>query len=177
MNKEEQVLEKILNAREKRAEMQRELINIYKNTLISFTLNIPGVEKSNPTFTKIHESAIELLEEELDKQNIKLVYKMVQTTADGDEGFLVVDEDQWRIKRITTSIEENHRLGRLFDFDVFNKDGEQVSRSEIGLHARKCLLCNNSAKACARNRNHSVIEILNRIYEIIDYEQLYTSNF
>ena len=41
MIKETQVLEEILNAREKRAEMQIELINMYKNTLISFTLNIP----------------------------------------------------------------------------------------------------------------------------------------
>ncbi|NRY63176.1 citrate lyase holo-[acyl-carrier protein] synthase [Clostridium beijerinckii] len=177
MNKKEQVIEEILNAREKRAEMQRELINIYKNTLISFTLNIPGVEKHNPTFTKIHENGIELLEEELEKQNIKLLHKIVQTTADGDEAFLVVDADQWRVKRVTTSIEENHKLGRLFDFDVINVNGEQVSRSGIGLHSRKCLLCNNSAKACGRSRNHSVSELLYKIYELIDYEELYISNF
>ncbi|MDR3593286.1 citrate lyase holo-[acyl-carrier protein] synthase [Clostridium sp.] len=176
MNKKEQVIEQILNAREKRAEMQKELINIYKNTLISFTLNIPGVEKNNPTFTKIHESGIELLEEELNKYNVKLVYKAVQTTADGDEAFLVVDAGPWFVKRITTSIEGNHRLGRLFDYDVFNNNGEQVSRSGIGLHARRCLLCNNTAKACGRSRKHSINELLDKIYEIIDYEELYTSH-
>jgi holo-ACP synthase len=177
MNKEEQVLNEILNAREKRAELQRELINIYKNTLISFTLNIPGVEKHNPTFNKIHESGILLLEEELDKKNIKLIHKIVQTTADGDEAFLIVDAGPWCVKRITTSIEESHRFGRLFDYDVLNKNGEQVSRSGIGLHERKCLLCNNNAKACGRSRKHSVDELLNKIYEMIDYEELYISNF
>jgi holo-ACP synthase len=177
MNKKEQVIEQILNAREKRAEMQKELINIYKNTLISFTLNIPGVEKNNPTFTKIHESGIQLLEEEFDKQNIKLLHKKVKTTADGDEAFLVVDAGAWSVKKITTFIEENHRLGRLFDFDVFNENGEQLSRSGIGLHARRCLLCSNSAKACGRSRKHSVNELLNSIYELINYEELYTSNF
>ncbi|WP_238918559.1 citrate lyase holo-[acyl-carrier protein] synthase [Clostridium sp. YIM B02555] len=171
MIKEKQVLEQILDAREKRAEKQRELINIYQNTLISFTLNIPGVEKQNPTFTNIHKKGIELLEEELSKQNIKLLCKIVQTTADGDEAFLVVDAGQWVIKRITTAIEESHKLGRLFDFDVINKNAEQVSRSEIGLHLRKCLLCNNSAKACGRSRNHSVSELLDKIYELIDYEK------
>ncbi len=177
MNKKDQVIEQILNAREKRAEMQKELVNIYKSTLISFTLNIPGVEKSNPTFTKIHKCGLQLLEEQLDKQNIKLVHKKVQITVDGDEAFLVVNAGAWNIKKITTSIEENHRLGRLFDFDVFNKNGEQLSRSGIGLHARRCLLCNNSAKACGRSKNHSVIELLNSVYELINYEELYTSNF
>lgn len=177
MNKKEQVIEEILNAREKRAEMQKELINIYKNTLISFTLNIPGIEKQNPTFTNIHKNGIKLLEEELQKKNIKVLHKTFQNTADGDEGFLVVDAGPWSIKRITTSIEENHKLGRLFDFDVINKNGEQVSRSGIGLHSRKCLLCNNTAKACGRNRSHSVSELLDKIYELIDYEELYISNF
>ena len=171
MNKEEQVLYEILNAREKRSEMQRELINIYKNTLISFTLNIPGVEKCNLTFTKIHENAIKLLEDELNNKNMKVVHKTVQVTADGDEAFFAIDADPLCVKAITISIEENHRLGRLFDFDVFNKNGEQVSRTDIGMHARKCLLCNNNAKACGRSRNHSVNELLNKIYELINYEE------
>lgn len=171
MIKEKQVLEEILDAREKRVEKQKELLNIYQNTLISFTLNIPGVEKQNSTFTKIHKKGIELLEEELSKQNIELLCKIVQATADGDEAFLVVDAGPWVIKRITTSIEEKHKLGRLFDFDVINKDGEQLSRSGIGLHLRTCLLCNNSAKACGRSRSHSVSELLDKIYEIADYEK------
>jgi holo-ACP synthase len=41
MNKESGVLEEILKAREKRARTQRELINIYRTTLISFTLAHP----------------------------------------------------------------------------------------------------------------------------------------
>lgn len=171
MIKEKQVIEQILDAREKRAEKQRELINIYQNTLISFTLNIPGAEKRNPTFSKIHKKGIELLVEELIKQNIKLLCKTVQISADGDEAFLVVDADPWIIKRITTSIEENHKLGRLFDIDVINKNGEQVSRSGIGLHSRRCLLCNNSAKECGRSRSHSVSELLAKIYELIDSEK------
>lgn len=168
MNKEKQVLEEILNAREKRAEMQRKLIDTYKNTLISFTLNIPGIEKCNSTFTKVHKTGIRLLEEELEKKNIKILHKVVKASAGGDEAFLVVDAGSWCIKRITTYIEENHRLGRLFDIDVFNENGEQTSRSGIGLHARRCLLCNDSAKACARSRKHSMEELMSKINNIIN---------
>lgn len=168
MKEEKQVLEEILNAREKRAEMQRELINTYKNTLISFTLNIPGVEKCNSTFTKVHEKGIKLLEEELEKKNIKVLHKTVRLAAGGDEAFLVVDANSWCIKRITTSIEENYRLGRLFDIDVFNENGEQTSRIGIGLHARRCLLCSSSAKACARSRKHSMEDLMSKINYIIN---------
>ncbi|WP_411682266.1 citrate lyase holo-[acyl-carrier protein] synthase [Clostridium thailandense] len=168
MSKESGVLEEILKAREKRARMQRELINIYRTTLISFTLNVPGAEKNNPSFTKIHKIGIYLLEEELKKQNIKLVHKIVQITADGDEAFLNVNSDSLSVKKITAAIEENHELGRLFDFDVFNVKGEQFSRRELGLPERKCLLCNDSAKVCGRSRKHSVDELLNKIYELID---------
>ena len=167
MNKEGQVLEEILKARENRAIIQRELISTYKTTLISFTLNIPGAEKNNLTFTKVHETGIHLLEEELRAQNIKLVHKTVQITADGDEAFLVVDAGQWRIKRITVAIEEKYKFGRLFDFDVFNSNGEQVSRSEIGVHQRKCLLCTDSAKVCGRSRKHSIEELMSKINGLI----------
>jgi holo-ACP synthase len=176
MNKESRVLEEILKAREKRAKTQRELINIYRTTLISFTLNVPGAEKNNPSFTKIHEIGIHLLEEELRKQNIKLIHKIVQITADGDEAFLTVGSDSLSVKRITTAIEEKHELGRLFDFDVFNINGEQVSRIELGLPERKCLLCNDSAKVCGRSRKHSVDELLNKVYELIDYYSNLDSN-
>jgi holo-ACP synthase len=168
MKEENQVLIEILNAREKRAEMQRNLIETYKNTLISFTLNIPGTEKCNSTFTKVHEKGIKLLEEELEKKNIKVLHKTVRVAAGGDEAFLVVDAGSWCTKRITTSIEENHRLGRLFDIDVFNENGELTSRAGIGLHARRCLLCSNSAKACARSREHSMEELISEVNHIIN---------
>ncbi len=168
MDKEKQVLEEILKAKEKRVETQQELIDTYKNTLISFTLNIPGAKKLNPTFTKVHEKGIRLLEEELEKNSIKVLYKIVRTSAGGDEAFLIVDAGSWYIKRITTSIEENNKLGRLFDIDVFNESGELVSRAGIGLHARRCLLCSNNAKACARSRKHSMHELIIKINEIIN---------
>jgi holo-ACP synthase len=175
VNKESRILEEILEAREKRSKTQRELINIYRTTLISFTLNVPGAEKNNPIFTKINEMGIQLLEEEMRRQNIKLVHKIVQITADGDEAFLNINWDSLSVKKITAAIEENHKLGRLFDFDVFNTKGEQVSRRELDLPERKCLVCNDSAKVCGRSRKHSIEELLNKIHELIDgYSNLNT---
>ena len=167
MNNESLILKEILEARENRAKTQRELINIFRTTVVSFTLNIPGAQKRNSIFTKVHEKGIYLLEEELGKQNINIVGQIVKSTAAGDEAFFTVDVDPINAKKITASIENKNELGRLFDFDVFTAEGEQVSRMEIGLSERKCILCNKSAKVCGRSRKHSIDELLNKIYQII----------
>ena len=168
MNNESLILKEILEARENRAKTQSELISIFRVTLVSFTLNIPGPKKSSSIFTKIHEKGIDLLEEKLGEQNINIVGKIVRSTAAGDEAFFTVDVEPRRVKKITSSIEEKHKLGKLFDFDVFDVKGEQIGRSEIGLPERKCLLCNESAKICARSRKHPIEELLNRINKLIE---------
>lgn len=167
MKEESLILKEILEAREKRVKLQKELTNIFRTTLISFTLNIPGAQKNCADFKKVHELGDSLLEEELKKQNIKIIHKVVNSTAAGIEAFLNVDEDVMLIKRITVSIEEKHKLGRLFDMDVLSKNGELISRSQLGLPERKCLLCNDSAKICGRSRKHSVEDLLNKIRKLV----------
>lgn len=162
------ILNEILEAKEKRAKTQRELLNIFRTTLISFTLNIPGAEKNNESFSKVHQIGCCLLEEKLEKQGIKIVHKMINTSAAGSEAFFSIDAAAADVKKVTVSIEENHKLGRLFDFDVFNISGEQISRTQLGLSERKCLLCSENAKVCARSKKHDINVVLNKLYEIIN---------
>jgi len=168
MYNENVMLKEILEAREKRARTQRELINMYKTTLVSFTLNIPGQQKNSSLFTKAHEIGIRLLEEELRNQNINIVHKTVNNTAAGAEALLNIEVDPMHLKKITVSIEEKNELGRLFDFDVFTTNVEPISRRKIGLPERKCLLCYDNAKVCGRSRKHSIDSLLNKIYQIIN---------
>ena len=98
----------------------------------------------------------------------KKTINFLNVSAAGPEAFLNVNADAFAVKKVTVFIEENHELGRLFDFDVFTKTGEQISRTELDFPERKCLLCNNNAKVCGRSRRHSTEELLNKIYELID---------
>jgi holo-ACP synthase len=168
MRNESLILNEILNAREKRANTQKELIDRFKTTLVSFTLNIPGAQKNSPIFTRVHKEGIHLLEEELQQQNIKILYKATRNSAAGAEAFIIVDADSLSIKKVTVSIEELNETGRLFDFDVINTRMEQISRSQIGLNERKCLICNDSAKVCGRSRKHSTEELLVKIDQLVD---------
>jgi holo-ACP synthase len=173
MKNESVILNEILNARETRANTQKELIDRYKTTLVSFTLNIPGAEKNSPVLTRIHEMGIDLLEEELRKHNIKIVHKVIRNSAAGAEAFISMDADPLDVKTITVGIEEKDEIGRLFDFDVLTIKMEQVSRTQIGLNERKCLLCNGRAKVCGRSRKHSIEDLLNKVNRIIDaYDNL-----
>ncbi len=96
----------------------------------------------------------------------------------GGEDFWISDCEEFEIdglelelaeivKKITVDLEENHPLGRLFDIDVYDADGAAVSRQELGVPGRKCLICHEDAKACGRSRTHSVEELQRRVYEII----------
>lgn len=168
MGEENINLNEILIGREKRAQMQRKLISIYKTSLVCFTLNIPGADKISPLFKKVHETGIELLQEEIKKRGMKIVYKQFGESAAGPEAFFCIDEDPIEIKKVTVSIEENHKLGRLFDFDVFDKNDRHLDRVQLGFPERKCLICDEKAVICSRSRRHSVKELLEKTYQMIN---------
>ena len=72
-------------------------------------------------------------------------------------------------KRLCCSIEDGHPLGRLMDIDVI-VEGKPLSREDIGLAARHCLLCEKPARECMRAHNHSPEEIQDTIDRMVqDY--------
>ena len=56
----------------------------------------------------------------------------------------------------------------MFDLDVMTRAGEPVSRADIGLAPRRCLLCDREARWCMRNHTHTREELMARIGEMID---------
>jgi phosphoribosyl-dephospho-CoA transferase len=54
-----------------------------------------------------------------------------------------------------------------------DEKGMQISREELGIDLRKCLLWDNNAFVCGRSRAHGVDELINKIEAMaIDYFQL-----
>ena len=68
-------------------------------------------------------------------------------------------------KYLAVIIESISPKARLLDIDVMDKDGA-VSRGELGLDARKCLICDEDAKVCARSQKHSMEELLAKVKEL-----------
>ncbi len=61
--------------------------------------------------------------------------------------------DSQRAKKIAVDLEEGTPEGRIFDIDIIVK-GISISRAEMGLPSRSCIICGRPAKECARERNH-----------------------
>ncbi len=163
-------LPEMLDAREHRAFRQQELLQQYHCTMICFTMNIAGPLKNNTLIFQGFELGKRLLKERMQAQNIAPVYEESFSRETGNEAFYMVTEDPIRIKSITASIEDDSRLGRLFDMDVIRANGEKVERTEAGFAPRLCLICRKPAKECARSRTHSPEELQSHTWDILSTE-------
>ena len=148
----EATLLQILEAREKRAELQKSLISEYKTTLICFTMNIAGPEKLSPLIERAFSEGISLLKERLAGS---IVHSETNIAVAGCEAMFCVSMSAQQVKAICTEIEDRHPLGRLFDMDVLDKKGEKLSRRDL----RGCIVCGKKGRECAAGRLHSVQEL------------------
>ncbi|WP_186431355.1 citrate lyase holo-[acyl-carrier protein] synthase [Clostridium sp. BSD9I1] len=152
----------ILNAREERVYLIEELIEKYSLSIVCLRINFPGEIKNNDLTSNISK----VLREEI--SNIfrdYVLYEDFKFTAEGPLLILVVNEDASIVKKKTIELEENHLLGRLGDIDVYDKDGNGISRKDLGYLSRKCFICSDMAQNCVRAQKHSIDEVIKFIQE------------
>lgn len=156
----------ILNSREERANKQIEILKEHQYPLISFTLNIPGINKCSDNYKRIHKEGVKRIINLLEDEQIEIKHKESYDKSTGPEGYISADIDPKELKRLMISLENAHPLGRIFDIDIFDKDHNQIGRSDIDEESRKCLICKKDAKICIREKNHSYEELIERIDEM-----------
>lgn len=159
----EVTLKELLDSRENRVWHQQELSDKYGGVLVSVTLNIPGPIKDRPEYRKVMEWGMEAL---LAAFGANVVYSETRFLKTGAEGYVCLEGlEKTEAKYLAVIIESMSPKARLLDIDIMDKDGA-VSRSELGLDARKCLICDEDAKACARSQKHSMEELLAKVLEL-----------
>ena len=144
----------ILAARDARAATQKRLLEAFGKPLICFTMNIAGPVK--------YTAAIEAgyaLGKRLLSARINPIHFEETIRHTGCEGFFVVDEDPRELKAICVAIEDSQPVCRLFDMDVLDVRGNKLSREELGLPGRTCLLCGKPAHECSSTRAHTVAQL------------------
>ena len=157
-------MNKILDAREKRANHILELMNEFKQkTIVIIKTNVPGANKNPRNMGFICHYFSEIFKEAFGK---KILYSQKIKSFDGDYFYFVVSDVGKIVKEKTIAIEELNSLGRLIDIDVFNESS--ITREDINRKARKCLICDNDAHICSRNKKHSESELFNEINKIIN---------
>lgn len=163
MQGEQVILTDMLLCRERRAQIQDTFLSQYHCPVISFCMNIPGPVKTNEQIRAAFENGKTALLTRLEQSSAEIKNSLEIHEKTGDELLLSIDCPAEKIKDLTTEIEETHPIGRLFDMDVINTDGQKLSRNTY----RKCIICGCQAQECARTRKHSVEEMQTKIEEML----------
>lgn len=172
---EEITLDQLLASRDKRRERQQTLLKQYENmSLVCLTVIMPGSVKRNSLSLTIAKEAINALQKAFSQD--KITHFEEYDLPTGYEAFFAVNMPNDKTKRIVCNIESTHPLGRLFDIDVIKQDGTPMSRTEMGLAPRRCIICNQEVRHCMRQRLHSTTDLIQAISEIVDNYNLANSN-
>ncbi|WP_409966974.1 triphosphoribosyl-dephospho-CoA synthase CitG [Bengtsoniella intestinalis] len=157
-------------AKERRVEVQQQLLSTFQTTLISFTLNIMGPTKVFPLAEKTFEEGKTLIVNQCTAYGLPVIHEQELRATTGNECFFVVKAPAKKVKAALCALEQDCSLGRLFDMDVLDVDGQKQSRLTLGIPSRTCLLCNNNAFICGRSRSHSIELLLERVCQMMwDY--------
>lgn len=152
-------LNDILERREARVRLRARLQQEHPRPAVVFSLNIPGPEKTGERYNLIHKAGERELADLLAAEKMDVIRRCVVYGACGRESFFIVRACARELKELCCRIEENHPLGRLFDMDVYSRDGSPLRRSDLGKPSRRCFLCGAPAAECARSRRHNPSEI------------------
>lgn len=144
----ESLKDNILSSREKRYAEIKKLKQVF-NAVITVKTNIPGNDKKNHLAYYLVKRYFYLIPKEL--YNSFVFYD----DFDGPYYLLGTNLNPRYVKNELISIEENTKLGRFIDLDVY--DGiKTLTRGFM----RKCYICENPAFICIREKKHSVIELI-----------------
>ncbi len=150
-------LSQMLTAREERAFRQFFLNRQWGKPMVSFSMNIPGPVKDTPLIRRGFGFGLDRLEALLPAERI--LYRQVIEAVTGWEAVLVVDLPAGELKAITTAIEDETKLGRLFDMDVLDATLNKLNRETVGGKSRDCIVCGAPGRGCASRRLHSVPQL------------------
>ena len=164
-------LQELLESRERRALRQQELLKTFGGVLISVTLNIPGAVKDKPAYRNAMRQGMFHLRAVLEAAAAQILQEEIRELPTGTEGYLCVHGiSAAEVKEITIEIEDGSPLGRLFDMDVLTAQGA-ISRRALGKKRRKCFICGQDAKVCARGQRHPMEQLLQKINQILEQDE------
>lgn len=161
-------LEEVLASRDRRAARQQQMLRQYGVPLFCLTMNIPGPEKDSPLIRRGFAEGCRCLEQALEAEHIPVLERRILPEETGCEGYYPADGEPERLKRIAVELEDGLSIGRLWDLDLLAADGTKVTREQLGLPARQCLLCGRPGRSCASRRLHPLPALQARTNQLLE---------
>jgi len=165
-------LEHVLAARERRSARQTAALARFDTPLVSMTVVMPGPVKDGPLPRRALAVAIQELDAVSSARNWPVLSREVWWQETGPEAMYVIDAEAQLLKTATVELEDQHPIGRLWDLDVIAPGPRLLSRKQLAVPARRCLVCEGPAYDCGRSRRHPLEELLLTIGKIVhEYDQ------
>ncbi|RAI42400.1 citrate lyase holo-[acyl-carrier protein] synthase [Rhodoplanes roseus] len=162
-------LEAMLAARERRVEQRHAAFGRRPGAaVVTVSVVMPGPVKDCGLSRRTAAAARESLDALFAARGWDATTTGVETGPTGPEAVIAVAAEAQALKQALVTLEETHPLGRLWDLDVAAPDGRAVSRRDLGLPPRRCLVCDAPAHACARSRAHPLDALLAAMEERLD---------
>lgn len=143
---------------------QKELQILQDNpgkTLVVTTVIMPGSVKRSSDSLVVAYAALQAIEQNFGREAQLIEMLDLQT---GFESYHLLNINPDEAKRTASQIEDSHPLGRMMDIDVYDSEGNAVSRADREVPTRRCLLCDNDARICMRAFTHTQAELLGEIH-------------
>lgn len=156
------MIDQILDGREKRYELEKAILKAYQSPILVATVNYPGPDKLNVNSLFIFNEMLKTL------SFFDYECKIFKSNEAGPFFIGVLKGKAENIKRETVPIEDDHVIGRLFDIDVMDYPYRKVERKDIGQSPRKCLVCDETAVICVREKAHDLTELQEKIELLIE---------
>ena len=153
-------LNDILAAKERRASLREQLRQDHGLPVVSISLNIPGLVKDGEQIHGFFRQAVDAFRARVVSNGWRVVEERLYYPKTGPFALTVVDAEPLLLKQSGVTLEESSVFTRLYDIDVFDASGGQVSRNSLGLPERTCFICQQQAVVCMREQTHHKDEIL-----------------
>ncbi|MCE0826127.1 citrate lyase holo-[acyl-carrier protein] synthase [Buttiauxella sp. A2-C2_NF] len=161
-------LEDLLEAKERRGRRQQDWLARYQQPVISLTLVTPGPVKDNIRYRNCMAVALQACDQLLWQRRWHVLNRQVLWMPTGAEALWAVAHPASELKALMVNLEQSHLLGRLWDVDVICPEQGPVGRHALALAGRSCLVCDEPAHVCARAQNHPLVEVTQRVEELLD---------
>ncbi len=150
----------LLDDKETRWRTAVDLARRWSRPVILGTVVMPGPDKSGEVAGLIFAEMIAALSDRAVDCKWLIHHREIRGGAAGPSVMLVVSEsDPHAVKTQMVALEETHPVGRLFDLDVYDLDGRPVSRQDLGIAPRRCLMCGGNVQECRRGGRHTLLEL------------------
>ncbi|AUQ25025.1 citrate lyase holo-[acyl-carrier protein] synthase [Dickeya zeae] len=160
-------LDSLLAAKERRHARQQQLLALHHATVVSLTLVTPGAVKDSALYRRGMGAAVAAFNDLCLARGWGVPAQQLHWLETGAEAYWVITKDALSVKAAAIALEEQHPLGRLWDFDVFCPKAGSVSRTLLAHEPRRCLLCDEPAHVCSRGQRHTLTAVVERIESML----------